>query len=249
MDLSINETEGNFAQYLEENIPDDAMCVSAKINLEELPDNIEQYKSEKYNDLKKFIIDKFEKVYALSSGIHEHGEKNIPHIHHHFIIPKNEHSNRTKQKQDWLKKNPSRNLDGITFKFQKLETDKPKFQFLTYPLKERKMMNTIYYKIDDEYMSKGMILFLQETGATIYESAKALYLRQEKSEERKQNAYLELVSLLKEAKFPNFRELCLYLDKEYVAKLDIENIPNTKNYKENVRRIALHMGLLTTYDL
>lgn len=244
----------NFVQQLEELIPDDATCISVKINIPSYDPSDNNWVPPNYSDIKKYLIDSGVEILASSTGIHLQGRKEIPHIHYHFIA---EHyvapQNPSDHRKRWLRKKDNQECrlpSGLSIKYNSLEANMPKYQFLSYPLKEgRRDIPRRYYTFNGELMSEHMINFLARVGNEIYQSQIALRLRQEKHQERRELAYTELLDMVEHLDFKSFRDLCVWFDENYLFKLDRESIPDPRNYKKNVIRIGIYKRLLTTFEI
>lgn len=147
------------AQVLEEFIPDDATCISVKINIPDFDPSDNNFVPPSFGDIVQYLKDSSVDILACSSGIHLEGRNEIPHVHYHFICNHyNEPSNPSQHRKRWLAKecNSLCNLDNVTFKYQRLEPKKPKYQFLAYPLKEGRVLPKRYYLYDGGFMNKEM---------------------------------------------------------------------------------------------
>lgn len=117
---------------------------------------------------------------------------------------------------------------------------------MAYPFKEGIELSCCNFGLNQKE-----IKFLKDVGQEIYEKACGLRLRQDKCEERKKNALLELYSLCETNKnsFGSFKQMLLWLDKNYIATLSIEDYPDPKNYKTNCQKVAVQLGLITYSSL
>lgn len=242
----------SICEILENFIPEDATCISVKINIPDYDASDNNFVPPAFGTVKQYLEDSGVEILACSSGIHFQGRKEIPHIHYHFITTHyNGVSNPSQHRKRWLAKADNHNHDfqDAQFKYQALEANKPKYQFLAYPLKEGNKLSSKYYLYDGSKMTSEMVSFLLSVGNTIYQTQCALRLRQEKCQERKQLAYNELVELVGDKSFSSFRELCDWFDDNYLYKLDYDDIPDPKNYKTNIRKIGIKKRLIKTFDI
>lgn len=240
------------AQVLEEFIPDDATCISVKINVPDFDPSDNNFTPPSFTDIVRYLKDSSVDILACSSGIHLEGRNDTPHIHYHFVCNHyNEPTNPSQHRKRWLSKecNSHYNLDNVSFKYQRLEARKPKYQFLAYPLKEGRVLLKRHYLYNGDLMSKDMRDFLLSVGSTIYQQAFALRLRQEKLQYRRQLAFSELCDLVGEKEFSSFNELCDWFDDNYLYKLNYDELPDPKNYKTNIRKIGIKKRLLRTRDI
>lgn len=246
------EEDLEMVQLFEDKIPEDATCISVKVNIPDYDASDNNFTPPAFGSVLRYLKDSGVDIMAYSSGIHLEGRKNVPHIHYHIIANHyNEPSNASQHRKRWLGKqgNETESFNDATFKYQQLDSNKLKFQFLSYPLKEGRTLGSKYYMFDYKPMTKEMKNFLLYIGKTLYATASALRRRQEKCQERKQLAYSELVELVQDKTFSSFKELCEWFDDNYLYKLEWEDIPDPKNYKTNIRKIGMKMRLLKTFDL
>lgn len=196
-----------------------------------------------------------------SMGLHLQGEKKRPHIHYHCIVlisPKDYRSitnNASQHRKRWITKLQKSEEDfeesfsDLTFQFkQELESGKPKYSTLAYPLKEG---NYFYnQKFGFKNISKPLFEILLELGTTIYNKELGLHIRQEKCEERKKNALIELQAICEAGKehFKSLREMVIWLDHNYIDTLSISDYPDPKNYKTNCQKIAVHLKIARYSD-
>lgn len=251
-DLTTTTLGESIAQKLQDFIPDDATCISVKINIPDYDASDNNWVAPAFADINKYLKDSGVDILAISSGIHVNGRNQIPHVHYHFITahinpPANPSGHRTR----WLAKkgNEEANFQGASFKYTRLEPNKPKYQFLSYPLKEGIMLQKRYYQFDGEFMKPEMKKLLLDVGKEIYEQACALILRQMKCQERKQLALRELYDLVHKIQFSSFKQMMAWLDDNYISTLDLEEMPDPKNYKVNCQKIAVKMGILKYSDI
>lgn len=238
------------AEQLEELIPDDATCIAVKINLVDYDpsDNNENWLPPQLNSVRRYLKDCGVEIIGSTAGIHTEGRRQIPHIHYHFICNHyNEPSNASQHRRRWLGKNGNEeeNLTDISIKYSSLERNKPKYQFLSYPLKEgKRLRQSHYYTLNGIRMTNEMFNFLLSVGRTIYDTQVALRIRQDKCVERKQLALQELYEICQNQNFSSFRNMMEWLDDNYIVSLDLSEYPDPKNYKVNCQKIAIKLGLL-----
>lgn len=244
----------NLADQIQDFIPDDATCISVKINnVEYDPSSNSPFDwTPAYHSVYKYLTDSGVEILACTSGLHKNGKNGIPHVHYHFITQHyNPPANPSCHRKRWLgkKDNAEEYLNDATFKYEHLDPKLPKYQFLAYPMKEGILCHPSTYKYDGMKMNPETKRFLLGVGNEIYQKSLALKLRQDKLQERRQLAYQELIELVDDKPFGSFYELCDWLDENYLYKLEYEDIPDLKNYISNVRRIAVKKRLLRTRDI
>lgn len=255
--MSVQENiESNLAEEIEELLPPDAVCLSVKVNLAEDEYDEKNFTPPYFASILAYLKDSGVAVLASTAGVHKEGRNQIPHIHYHFICERfSPPSNPSQHRKRWLSKkdNDSSDLGEASFKYQKLDTRYPKYQFLSYPLKEGLMVPKFYYPylmtFDGKKMSNEMIDFLKKVGQTIYQTQAAIRLRQEKSQQRKQLALQDLYEICKDHTFPSFKAMLIWLDENYIDGLDLDEYPDPKNYKVNCQKVAVRLGLLKYSEL
>lgn len=238
-----------YTQFFEEHVPANAMTIAVKYNIPE-------------NDLEEFdgcnmltclsYIRSFTTIIACSAGKHIQGKNEIPHAHFHFIVHKfRALSNPSLHRTRWLQKmdDPENNLEGMSFQIRNIDNTKPKFQFLAYPLKENLRLHRSMYTVLGKPMSPHMIDFLADVGNTIFETTRAIRLRQEKCLERKQQALYDLQEVVRGHIFDDFIHMRKWLDVNYISTLRLDEYPDPKNYRINCQKIAIALGILLYSDI
>ena len=225
-------------------------CVSVKYNLPLNYDLSGDMPSQLYCAF-QYLTDSGLKLCALTAGYHLNGRSQVPHVHLHIIgYSYNPPANPSQHRARWSSKDVNRNLEGTSFKYSRMEPTKPRYSFLSYPLKESLLVyDKVFYQYKGEQMTPDHILFLERSGSAIYQSALAVELRNEKCQERKKNALIELHEIVKGKSFRSINELFVYLDKVYIEPLALEDYPDPKNYKTNVQKIAIYLGILKYSDI
>lgn len=246
IELIIEEPQKSIPDLIEESIPDDASVITIKFS-RDLSDCMCEWNGYRAV-VDRYLRDCGVKVLASSAGIHTNGRSQKFHIHYHLICERfNEPSNPSQHRKRWCSKNEDI-MDDISFKYQRLKQDQEKYAVLSYPLKEGKFTNyrEATYRFLGLPMSKEMMKFLADTGKAIYDKELGLAMRQEKCEERKQASLINLYDLCQQNKhfYSSFREMMEWLDDNYIAKLELTEMPDPKNYKTNCQKIAVYLGFL-----
>lgn len=260
MELTLEEIEPeiSISQQFEEAIPDDVMVINVKLNFDITDEEPleERHRILPTYEIRKYIENLGCKILFSSAGYHLNGERKQPHLHYNFIttsfkVP----SNPSQHRNRWFNKEDDANSDFLkcTFKFhQAIDTKTPKYSVLSYPLKEGlQVKENRLYTFNATPMTKAQKTFLMETGKAIYEKEQGLKLRQDKCEERKKIALNDLFKLCSDNKteFSNFKQMIVWLDCNYIDKLNIEEYPDPKNYKTNCQKIAVALGKLKYSDI
>jgi len=256
MELTLEELPTtSLADQFERDISDDSMVINFKYNLDPSAND---------KDIQAPLLDIRQYVKSLttilfsSAGIHYNGDLRRPHIHYNFIVkPFKVPSNPSQHRHRWYNKEDSPNPEflSVTCKFHaSIDRTACKYAVLSYPLKEGYFTKDEYkniYVYDCKAMTKEQKVFLKEVGQAIYEKELGLKQRQEKCEERKKVTLTNLRDLCREHKdeFSSFREMVLWLDINYIAKLEIEDYPDPKNYKTNCQKICVSLGKLKYSDI
>lgn len=249
---STEDIQNCLSSMLEEAIPDDTICLSVIHKpVDPSVNTFPQY----IHDFLDFLKDKEYNVFAYTTGLHLNGKEKIPHHHYHFMMTtdKGIMTNPAQTLQRWIYKT-KRPITGCTMKWSHLDLTAPKYQFLSYPLKEGNLLRrfskyTPSYFLDGQQMSSGMIRYLRDVGKAIYEKSIALKLRQDKMVERRQLALRDLFEIVKEQSFGSYRTMLEWLDDNYIATLELEQLPDPNQYKINCKKIAVKLGLLKYSDI
>jgi len=217
-------------------------------------------------DVNQYFRDSGIDLKYSSIGLHLEGERKRPHIHYNCIVlmsPKSYQSitnNASQHRKRWydkkikLEEDVDLNFKNLTFQFTKeLDSGKAKYSTLAYPLKEghHSYDDTSCRKIMYSGITPPLFEILLELGTTIYNKEVGLHLRQEKCEERKQIALTELFNICEANKshFNDLRSMARWLDINYIDKLELGQLPDPKNYKTNLQKIACKLKFLNYSDL
>lgn len=231
-------------------------------NLQPVEDNFEEFP---VSDVMQYLTHHGTTPKYATMGLHLDGNMKHPHIHFTVIAMITEKfrkqldtnaSGHRRRYYDKMKKDgyevSTTFLNVSLKKTDQIDETKPAYECLAYPLKEGlhaytepALRKQRYFGVSPEFFQ-----ILLNLGTTIYEQRRALHLRQEKCEERKQNALEEIRVVAEEGRgrFSNLRELALYLDTAYIAKLEINKYPDPHNYKVNCQKVAVHMGIAKYSD-
>lgn len=262
--------EDDSLQAMCDKIPDDAMCVTIKVNLNDLPDDLsaEFLAMKPYiNEYLLYITEALKtKVLYSSGGFHLLGKNKNAHYHFSLITERfgfdsweTKLKNRADHRKRWAKKaakEGGHDVDDFSdewknseWKIQPIDLSVPKFQSLAYPLKEgHSFPKTKKYFIG---MSPIQIGALEIYGKQLYQSSLAHNIRQDKMEERKKNNLINLYELVEKNKnnFSSYHSMLYWLDTEYISSLELSEYPCPLNYKKDVQKIAVKLGFLKFSDL
>ena len=239
--------------YLFEDIDDMCSVIDVKLNFD-IPEGEtwqEQMQDIPFTAIRKYVADLGCEILYASAGVHLLGERKQPHVHYNFITSQvYPPSNLSQHRKRWAKKTDAApEFLNCSFKFHAtIDKTKPKYSPLSYPLKEGHIIQ-IFKKDIYINLTNKQIQYLADIGTSIYQKEQGLKLRQDKCEERKKNSLLALYDVVKDRKFLDFKSMLLYLDKEYIEKLDFTDYPDPKNYKSNCQKIAVKIGILKYSDL
>lgn len=205
-----------------------------------------------YLEIKQYLADHNIIVRYALAGLHLNGKAERPHIHYHLITDpfniKTIKQNSSQHRKRWWDKQdkdtePDHSFLDTTWRFyDSLDNSKPKYQTLAYPLKEG---HHFYKNLKKYYVGITPTIFdaLLIYGQSIYNSQVALHIRQEKCEQRKQNALTDLYEICRVENFHTFDEMKHWLDVNYIDKLDLNEMPDPHHYKNNVLKIAVKLKL------
>lgn len=258
MELTLEELP-SMAEQFEKDIPDDCMVINVKYNFE-IEDEYtadDAMNNVPFYEFAKYVRDLGCEILFSSAGYHLNGDNKQPHLHYNFITTQFfPPSNPSQHRKRWAKKSDA-SLEFLhaSWKFHhKIDKTTPKYSVLSYPLKEGhdiKHHRKSIYLYDTLPMTKEQIQFLKDVGKGIYDKELGLKLRQDKSEERKKNALLGLYGLCldNKEKFSTYRNMVVWLDTAYIEPLEIEEYPESKNYKSNCEKIAVKLKKLKYSDI
>lgn len=236
----------SIADLMEARISDESTVITVKVDLTDDYD-YDMRPSWSLIDIRSYLDDCGVNVIALSSGLHLKGKNQKPHLHYHFIT---EHhlppTNPSQHRKRWMIKT-NRDLSDCSFKYQNIKQNMPRYGILAYPLKEGLYLRpNTSYEWFGEKMTQAMFNFLLEVGQSIYQKEIGLKMRQDKCEERKKVSLNELFELCKtnSSHFHNLKSMLVWLDENYIAKLELDEYPDPKNYKTNCQKICVALGKL-----
>jgi len=231
-------------------IPDECSVVCVKINDVEIdndgkPDFI-------WVDIKLYV-EELSTVLFSSAGLHINGKAGKPHIHYVFICKKfKPPSNPSQHRKRYAEKNEA-SFENVSFQFKDLDKSKPKYHCLSYPLKEGRHVTPVnkMYTYNGSPMPHDSIKFLKEIGKSIYDVELGNNLKKDKCEERKKQSLMDLFKICQEnrSRFSTLKSMMVCLDDVYIATLELEELPDPKNYKTNCQKIAVKLGILKYSDL
>lgn len=235
-----------------EEIPDTSSVIVVKINNID-PSNIEIDEDLILNYIKDLDVT----VIYSSAGMHLNGKRKIPHVHWHFITTplKSDTKYTSQHRQRWCSKNGLSKdaFKNISMSFHMfIDTTKPKYSTLSYPLKEGISIPPFVmkraYMVGEKKMGPQMLDYLLSVGKQIYDKELADNLRRDKCEERKKETFEYIWDLVKEQKFDSYKELCVWLEINYIRELPYNKKPVLSNYKNIVMACALNLELIKYSD-
>jgi len=242
----------------EESIPDQALCVSFKINVtyEDGQLDPDDYR------LCRHVINYMKAhadIIAHTQGLHLEGKRQLPHIHLHFVIQSTMEwckimTNASQHRKRWFSKNEFTYPENKKMEMKSQPVDKlqPRWHFLCYPMKEGKFFkNVLFFEFEKDEMTPQMKKFLVDYAQQLYEVKKAKDVAQDKSDERKEIKYAEILAVAK--KFPggSYREYQIFMEDEYLEPIiDAgDNVPDIDNYKKNIKRASVQLKYFKSYEI
>lgn len=247
------EQSKSLAEELSQNILDEYRCISCKINFAE-DEDIDEHPHGLFALVYYFMDLKLDVVYS-TAGLHLQGENKRPHVHYHLIVRNMPGGtfvscNSTHRKR-WLSKddNDSWSFDNVSIRFPKKEN--PVWQHLAYPLKEGKLIKKKIYKFELYKNVEKFMPFLTTYAQNLYEVSLGNRARQEACTDRKKHQLNLLYNLCKEHKdkFHSYSEMVIWLDDNYIKKLELDEFPDPRNYKTNCQKICISLGKLKYSDI
>lgn len=263
-DLVNDAKPSTLISVFQENIPDDALCVSWKLNVILDPsgclteDDIKLCKN-----INRYMLEITDgDIYGQTCGIHVQGKRCLPHVHLHYIIKENavwnksgggsnpsSHRKKYFEKKSWAYPDKKGTLE---MKPQALKTDAPKYQFLAYPLKEGKYIySKQLFQWETEEMSLEMRNFLLEYAQQLFSVKLAKDKREEMAEERRELKFEEMREISKKYNgSKNYREFEDFMYDNYAVPYMEKNdtFPNVKNYNDNLQRCAVLTRKFKPYE-
>lgn len=194
-------------------------------------------------------------IVASSAGVHTRGKNGIPHAHYVFIA-KFPQKIDNKHSRHWDKfrrlKYPLTSLSTISFRYDLMRADKPCWQILSYPLKERNYLGNLWYTIKGNLMENDIKIFLENLGSRLFEEQIAIQERNEACEERKKekllNMYEETLSYLAENPDAFSNNVLLFLnwaETKFVKHQPIDQSPMYDSFSKNAIHVAQKIGLVS----
>lgn len=272
MELIISEKEDKNISIIEElenelkSFP--YSVIKCKLNLENyssLQPMEESFEEFPISDVMQFWRDQGCEIKYSVMALHLNGENKKPHIHFNCIVLGSHTklysvtSNLSEYKKRWIKK--QQKLDNeldpafnrVTYNVTvEMDTGKPRYSTLSYPLKEGlHVYGSQYSKLYYSNIKKPLFDILLELGTTIYNKEIGLHIRQEKCEERKKVALIELHAICEAGKsnFTTLREMAKWLDHSYIATLPLADKPDPNHYKTHCQKIANTLGIWSYSDM
>jgi len=195
-------------------------------------------------------------VIASSVGMHLKGKNARPHIHFHFVIKQpfevltSKHSMIKTRYVKTLEPDSYILFKQMSFKHMPIDTKKPLWCILSYPLKEKiRGHKEMYCLAGSEYISSDIVELLELVGSDIYQSSVAQSERNEKSQQRKSEDLEELflVAQKNRSAFKNFQQMQSWFDNVYLRKLahheGIHSLPDIVNFNKNLKKIGYMLNI------
>lgn len=238
--------ERNWAEEFQEQCHEDNLCLSFKKNFSE-PDAKEEMNST-CSAIMSYLFDSNVEVLASTAGLHLNGENKVPHVHVHVLVikstvPKTMLSQASTHRQ---------RKGGERMRDVSMKSQVPRdalCSFLAYPFKEGLILSSRFQLWMKDTMPRDCINFLKELATSIYQSNLAKNLIRDKSEQRKEKAYLELLEIARTGTYSSYKEFLIYMENEYIEKLQPEDMCDIRNYKRNLEKIAVALRIIKTYEL
>lgn len=245
--VSVNE----YVKHMNAVIPDDAICVGVLIKCEVKDEEPENFLDEiGFITIRDFLLNTYKcRIIGATCGIHLQGRSQKRHIHYNLIMTNfKPPTNNSKNKKIYM---TAEGLDDfcecgykVSFKFEKIKLDAPKYQHLTYPLKEGLEVDRPLVNIwQGVKMKKEMLDFLKSVGQAIFEKEKALNERRDKHDAKIKNQLYDLYLYAKEKKYNSYPEFVKDVDDVYLRKIPFGERPNSRNLVEHIRQVAYELGL------
>jgi len=249
--------------------PDDRV-VCIKINIpESMGVSLEQDLAKiRWQLIWNFLLENF-KLDPIASvvGVHYTGKSSIRHIHWNIISKAGiELSNVSTYKSNylsrmnatsWFDRNYEKQLIDkgwkVSFRQNLVKDEFCKYNFFTYPLKEK---NCVYqWAIENhlEYLytwDKGIIdakklQWFKDVGNEIYSHVLAKKQREQMRLRRHESALFRLFDFCEEhrSKYNSLQSLRMFLDTHYLALIPLEEMPDSISFLKEVKKVAMKLGV------
>lgn len=249
------------------NIPDPVPeCITGNLLVDPVPwteAEMWEFARPHFHTAFNFLQDRFDGVLACSVGLHLHGVNAKPHAHFHFVVNRQYKTRSSScicnEKMAWCRRQKDCytsecNMKNMTVKFEPLDISKPKWQTLSYPLKERLRGDIeMYLMMRDGAlapMQVEVIDLLENVGGQLFDAALALRERKEKAEKAQEDNLEELynIALKNRACFSTFRQMQEYLEDIYIGNKKLHELPVAKNYNNNIKKVGRMLGIFRYCD-
>lgn len=210
---------------------------------------------------------KFQPIAGVA-GIHYEGKRKVRHIHWNIVSKTGvELTNVSTYKANFFKKyelsswfnEPSCEEQGwcVSFKQNQVKDDECKYNFFSYPLKEKHDFKEYYlkryegmevvslYQWENTVMCDEQIEWYKSVGNEIWSNALALRQREELRIARRENALYRLFDFCKEncQHFKDLQSLRMYLDAYYLPLFALEDLPDPANFLTAVKKVAYKLEI------
>lgn len=240
--------------------------VTFKLNVPELVVAEEQMWSlakDHFHTAFNFLQDKYDAVLACSVGLHVDGVNKKPHFHLHFVVSRQyktrSSSSICNEKTLWCRRQKEAfqvegHMKAMTVKFSPLDVSAPKWQTLSYPLKERKRGDIeMYLMVRDGALAPmpvEVLDLLESVGGRLFDEALALRERKEKAEQRQEDNLEELyqIALKYRSCFSTFRQMQEFFEDSYLGNKKLHELPVAKNYNNNIKKVGRMLGIFRYCD-
>ncbi len=232
-------------------IPDDCDRLCFRIDYGDYAGNFDEqfWEEDIILDTISSYVGEYWQLFAKGACLHTNGTDKRSHVHYVFIVKnKITHSNWSKHRSDYMKKsddNPSFGKKGqVTFKICGLGDTEAKSSIFACILKYGTVIPRTFTYNGYRPMVDKLLNALIESGRELPERLSPTVAA---SKKRKRCELIDLHDLCKAGFdsnfFKNLQDMRIWLDKEYIEKLKLEDIPNPDIFEFMCIKVATKLGI------
>lgn len=209
------------------------LVLSFKGNLEEWSDGMPT--PQNLAAVQFYIRDAVGRIQASTIGVHVNGRSQVPHWHYHVIVradgvPKTLLSNASAHRRNWLKKQTFGDFGDVTVRVTHMKSDEPRYQILSYPLKEGLTFSNAHEEMfnvfDTISMTDEMYNMLVGVGRKIYEESLAMQARRDRSEAKVLSVREAVDACIGNKVFHSFDDVLDHIVDNYYGNFTVADAPD-----------------------
>lgn len=171
-----------------------------------------------------------------SGGRHDCGTASVPHYHLHFVVQHWE-----KDKNESRRRTQSVKCPGLSCKFSTINDVDALEKHMAYPMKENKPFMFTHRGILQciVNMPENVVQYLAQFAVALYEAKKANDLKRHRASERSGTIQQQLLDLVGDKQFNNYKEYKEYIYPGYYKGLELHEYPDTGLFIKEVGKVAI----------